>query len=155
MVKKVLIKLKRKPKFPEKHVSVARNLDCDGLSVQEIIEWLDLYDLDPDNVHIESVSHQGYYGEHYTDSCIKTKTPETNEEHNYRVAAYEKSLKKYNAWYEKNKDLIVKETARREKEEIQKAKVAKIRAEKAKVSKKTKLEKQIKKLTKELKTIKG
>ena len=152
MVKKVKIKLKKKPVKPvrKEKVMVKYHID-DGATMSGLMEWAKGLNKDFSNIIFYSDIQHEYYGYTYAETYFYTEIPEPDEEYHERFDSYSKSLCKYYKWYEKNEVLIEEELKRRELEAEAKAKKETIKKEIRIGREKIRLEKELKKIQEKLK----
>jgi hypothetical protein len=150
-MKKTSFKLRKEPVKPvrKKNIKYTRDL-YDGDNLGCLSGWLDEHNATLDDITIEK--EWGYYDEVSIFASICTD--ELEEDFQRRVVAYEKSKKKYDAWYKANKKTIEIKLEQRKKEEAEKKKRQKEALKKRKEKEKIKLEKQIKMLNNKLKKMK-
>lgn len=103
------IKLRAKPTKPKKKQSVRDHVFLyGGMSLQNVLDGI------PSTVNPKDVffgTRRGYYDE--TEYEFEWEEEESDAAFDKRVAAYNSRLKKWNQWYEENKEEVDKEIDRR------------------------------------------
>lgn len=113
----VKIKLRAKPKKPERKMIEERTYIDYATTLQDFVDIYEGFDLS--KVYLEE--DVGYYGEDDRYYFVG-KRPETDEEFNKRTEQYERAIKKYNEWYEENEQEIIEEKQLRKQKEAEKRK---------------------------------
>lgn len=157
MANRALIKMKPKPQKPERKI-IINHVDIpfrkDNFTLEDLRDKIDEI-VSSDN-YVSSSVYEAWIDDCY--ECGPSKQCETilefsfwepEEDYQKRLDKYHKDLKKYNDWYEKNRDKIEAELVRREEVEKAQQEKAEERRKKNLLEKRRLLENQKKQIKKE------
>lgn len=149
MARKALIRLRSKPRKPQRRTIEYTTDIYDGQTLAEAMR--DLGCEDPSQILItKDYSYYNGHDDYSYDVTLRHSREQTDEEYEEELAAYHQRLEKYNQWYEENREVIEEELERR-KQELAKSSVAAIqRQEKLMQKRKAHLEKELARLEKKL-----
>jgi len=121
MAKRTIMRMKKMPNRPVRYMERKECPIGDGDTLDKIARFFIDIGIHPTEVRFECYNDY----DDYVSCSFYASAPESEEAFNAKIAKYELKLQAYNAWYERNKESIEVELAKKQEQ----AKEKKIKAE--------------------------